>query len=272
MFPTFRLGPWEFQTYGTAYAAGLVLAGMLAFIRLNRLPEPPRRHMRDVLSAIAGGLAGTYLAGIFPTLQRFTQTGVLAWVPRASFIGTLAGGALAVILPSYRDPVSVGWRLDRGGLPWPLLLAVGRIGCLGAGCCGGRPTDSPLALWLPDETGRWAMRYPTQIMSGVAELLIFGLLLAVERYGQRRVGIDRTWPFDGFLFSLYVGLFCLERFCLEWLRADAMPLLGPLSWAHLVTLVGMGAALAVIACGLRRARRLEATTTPAGRPPVSQPR
>ena len=142
MFPTFRLGPWELQTYSTAYAAGLVLAGMLAFIRLRRLPEPPPRHMRDVLAAIAGGLIGTYLAGIFPTLQRFIQTGELAWVPRASFIGTLAGGALAVILLSHRDSVSLGWRLDRGGLPWPLLLAIGRIGCLGVGCCGGRPTDS----------------------------------------------------------------------------------------------------------------------------------
>jgi phosphatidylglycerol---prolipoprotein diacylglyceryl transferase len=255
MFPTFRLGPWVFQTYSSAYAAGLILAGMLAFIRLRRLPEPPARHMRVVLSAIAGGPVGTYLSGIFPTLQRFIQTGELAWIPRASFIGTLAGGALAVIIQFYRDPVSLGWRLDRGGQPWPLLLAVGRIGCLGIGCCGGRPTASALALWLPDEAGRWAMRYPTQIMSGVANLLIYGVLLAVERYGQKRAGKEGTWPFNGFLFTLYVGLFCLERFSMEWLRADAAPLLGPLSWAHLVTLAGMGAALVVIARGLRRARR-----------------
>jgi hypothetical protein len=45
---------------------------------------------------------------------------------------------------------------------------------------------------------------------------------------------------------------------MEWLRADATPLLGPLSWAHLVTLGGMGAALAVTARGLRRAHRSEA--------------
>lgn len=272
MFPTFRLGPWELPTYSTAYAAGLMLAGMLAFIRLNRLPEPPSRHMRDVLAAVAGGLVGTYLAGIFPTLQHFIETGELVWISRASFIGTLAGGALAVILLSRRDSVSLGWRLDRGGLPWALLLAVGRIGCLGIGCCGGRPTDSPLAMWLPDEAGRWAMRYPTQIMSGVANLLIFGILLAVERYGQKRAGKDRTWPFNGFLFCLYVGLFCLERFSMEWLRADATPLLGLLSWAHLVTMGGMGAALAIAVRGLREARRSETPPRPARRMPGLLPR
>jgi len=257
MFPTFHIGPWEFQTYSTAYAVGLMVAGMLAFIRLRRLPESPRRQMCYILVAIVGGLIGTYLSGVFPTLQHYIQTGELVWIPRASFIGTLAGGALAVILVSYRKPVSLGWRLDRGGQPWPLLLAIGRIGCLGVGCCGGRPTDSALALWLPDEAGRWAMRYPTQIMSGVANLFIFGILLAVERYGQKRVGKDRMWPFNGFLFALYVGLFCLERFSMEWLRADAMPLLGTLSWAHLVTLGGMVATLAVMARGLRRTWRSE---------------
>ncbi len=254
MFPTFRLGSWELSTYACAYAAGLVLAGMLAFIRMRRLPEPPQRHMRDLLAAIAGGLAGTYLSGIFPTLQRYIQTGEWAWIPRACFIGTLAGGAGMVILLSYRDVVPVGRRLDRGGVPFTLLLAVGRIGCLGVGCCGGRPTDSPLAMWLPDEAGQWAMRYPTQIMSGISELLIFGLLLAVEWYGKQRVGPDRTWPFNGFLFSLYIGLFCLERFSLEWLRADTMPFLGPLSWAHLITLAGMGMVVMVMARGLSRAQ------------------
>jgi len=62
----------------------------------------------------------------------------------------------------------------------------------------------------------------------------------------------------GFLFCLYIGLFCLERFSMEWLRADATPLWGPLSWAHLVTLAGMGAVAAVIVRGVRKARRPEA--------------
>ena len=94
-------------------------------------------------------------------------------------------------------------------------------------------------------------------MSGVANLLIFGILVGVERYGQGRAGTARTWPFNGFLFTLYVGLFCLERFSMEWLRADAVPLLGSLSWAHLATLGGMAAALAVMAaaCGGRGAQK-----------------
>ena len=116
------------------------------------------------------------------------------------------------------------------------------------------------------------MRYPTQIMSGIANLFIFGILLAVERSGQKRAGNERTWPFNGFLFCLYVGLFCLERFSMEWLRADAIPLWGPLSWAHMVTLGGMGVALAVTVRGLREARRSETPPRPAHRMPSLLPR
>jgi phosphatidylglycerol:prolipoprotein diacylglycerol transferase len=259
MYPSFRLGPWRFSTYSTIYALALILVGMLAFHRLRRIPEPPGQVTRVLLAAILGGIAGTYLVGIIPSMQHFARTGNFVWAGSASFVGTLAGGTAAAVLVRRGEPTPLGRVLDLGGLPWPLLLALGRIGCLGAGCCYGRPTGSPLGTWLPDQAGQWAMRYPTQIMSGVANLLIFGLLLAVERYGQKRVGKDRGWPFGGFLFLLYICLFCVERFTMEWLRGDAIPLLGPLSWVHLATLAGLAAVIAIMA---RQFARLRGTAPP----------
>jgi phosphatidylglycerol:prolipoprotein diacylglycerol transferase len=255
MYPTFRLGPWQFPTYSTVYALALVMAGMIAFHRLRRIPEPPDRLMRGLIAAIVGGFAGTYLVGVIPTAQHFALTGDFVWTGSASFLGTLAGGIAAAALVRRGEPTPLGRVLDLGGLPWPLLLALGRIGCIGAGCCYGRPTGSWLGMWLPDPAGNWTLRYPTQIMSGVANLLIFGLLLAVERYGQKRVCKDRGWPFDGFLFLLYIGLFCVERFTMEWLRGDAIPLLGPLSWVHLATLAGLAAVIIIMARQFARSRR-----------------
>jgi phosphatidylglycerol:prolipoprotein diacylglycerol transferase len=259
MYPSFRLGPWQFPTYSTVYALALVLVGMMAFRRMRRLPEPPAHQMRELLLVIAGGFAGAYAVGIIPAIQHLITTGEFVWVGSASFVGLLGGGIAVAALVRRGHTVPLGRVLDMGGLPWPLLLALGRVGCLGAGCCYGRLTVSWLGMWLPDEAGQWAMRYPAQIMSGLANLLIFGLLLAVERYGQKRVGKDRGWPFDGFLFLLYIGLFCVERFTMESLRADAIPLLGPLTWVHLATLAGLAAVITIMA---RQFARLGRMTTP----------
>ena len=87
------------------------------------------------------------------------------------------------------------------------------------------------------------MRYPTQIMSGVINLLVFVTLIVVERYGLRRAretGLEgeRIWPFDGFVFLLYCNLFCVERFTMEFLRGDATPIIGLFSGTHFLTLAG----------------------------------
>ncbi|MGQ9584141.1 MAG: prolipoprotein diacylglyceryl transferase [Anaerolineae bacterium] len=247
MFPTFHLGPWQVPTYNTVYSLALVVVGMVAFRRLRRLAEPPARQMRELVAVILGSFVGTYAVGLVPTVQHFAQTGEWVWTGQASFLGTLAGGLVVAVLVRRGHPIPLGRALDLGGTPWPLLLAIGRIGCLGAGCCYGKPTTSWLGMWLRNLHGEWAVRYPTQILSGVANLLIFGLLLAVERYGQKRVGTDRGWPFDGFLFLLYVGLFCAERFSMEWLRGDVVPVVGSWSWVHLATLGGMVAVAAIVA-------------------------
>jgi prolipoprotein diacylglyceryltransferase len=75
--------------------------------------------------------------------------------------------------------------------------------------------------------------------------------MALDRTSKKRVGNTRGWPFDGFLFLLYIALFCVERFGMEWLRGDRIPLLGPLSWVHLATLAGLAAAIAIIAWRVR---------------------
>lgn len=254
MFPTFQLGPWQVNTYATVYAVALLVAGSIAFFRLLRLEAPIGRLTPRLLLVILGAVAGTYVVGVIPTLVQWARTGRLAWSGEASFVGTLAGGITVTFLVFRHSAFPMGRACDLGGQPWSLLQAIGRIGCMAAGCCGGKPTTSWLGMRLPDEAGQWAVRYPTQLMSGVLNLLIFLLLIAVERYGWRRVGRDRGWPFNGFLFLLYICLFCIERFSMEFMRADHVPLVGPLSWIHLATLAGFLTAAGLIAWNLVRSR------------------
>jgi phosphatidylglycerol:prolipoprotein diacylglycerol transferase len=254
MFPFIRLGASRLPTYSTVYFAATLLVGLYAFHRLRALPTWPAGETRRLLFVVIGGFVGTHLAGIFPTLQVYARTQAFEWVPRASFVGTLAGGTLAGAIASRGDSVPFGRVADLAGMPWPLLLAFGRIGCLGAGCCYGTPTMSWLGMWLPDAAGQWARRYPTQIMSGIANLLIFAILATFEHYARRHARGGVHWPFDGTLFLLYIGLFCIERFGMEWIRGDAVPLVGPLSWVHLATLAGFVSVVALVVRGWRRAQ------------------
>ena len=133
----------------------------------------------------------------------------------------------------------------------PVLQAVGRLGCLAEGCCGGRPSAGALAMTLPGLDGRWLPRHPTQLLAAAADLAILATLLLVERRAARRGGL----AFAGFLAVLFALLTLGKRFLLEFLREQGLPPLGPLTPAQVVCLLGLLVAGALLLLGLARARR-----------------
>jgi len=254
MLPDLQIGPWRLSTYALAYVLAALASDAASVLRLRRLGLPHLVVLRIVLVVTLLGFAGAYLVRVVPTVQRGLQTGLWQWYGGSSYIGgLLAGiGALALLCRWQRIPVARA--LDAVLPTLALAQAVGRLGCFAAGCCYGRPTTTWLGVFLPDNAGNWAVRYPTQLLSAGANLLIFGLLLAVER----RLTVRR----DGVLAVLYVALYCLERLINEALRADAVPLLhaagAALSWAQLYTLVGLALALGWLAWQFARGNNARA--------------
>ncbi len=257
MLPELQIGGLTVHTYGLVLVAGIVVAALLAYHRLQRLGA---QH-RDVLLATAliivgGALGATIGVQAIVWLQRLLAPGVEPNWGGTSVLGLLAGGMAVAVACCLVFRVPVGRAFDLGGLPLPLGQTIGRLGCFAAGCCYGKPTGSALGMYLPADGRAWQVRYPTQLMSAAADLLIFLVLLAVERYGDahlRASGISanppgRTWPFNGFIFLLYAGLYCLKRFGIEFLRGDALsPLWGSLNLVQLLCLVGLVTTTGVIA-------------------------
>jgi phosphatidylglycerol:prolipoprotein diacylglycerol transferase len=244
VLPVLHVGGLIVHTYTLIYIIAIVLAALLAYHRVQRLGA----RQRDVLLATAlifvGGALGA-LAGprVIVFLQRLLRPDTAADWGGTSVLGVVGGGMLTALACCLIYRVPVGRAFDLGGLPVPLAQAIGRLGCLAAGCCYGRATDSWLGMYLPDDNHVWQVRYPTQLLSAGVDLLIFIALLAVERYGNARLRAStaspdppgRTWPFNGFLFLLYAALYCLKRFLIEFLRGDALPpLWGPLNLVQLL--------------------------------------
>ena len=87
-----------------------------------------------------------------------------------------------------------------------------------AGCCFGKPTNVPWAITFTDPfananvgTPLNVPLHPTQLYEAGAELLILGVLLFTEKKGR---------PFAGRTFWLYMLLYAISRFIIEFYRGD----------------------------------------------------
>lgn len=233
MFPTIQLGPLALNTYSLMYSLAFIIGGLLALGRVKGNAREDHLYRNSLVLLVVFVLVGLFLPSYAESYIRSWITGQPRETPHMRVYYGLALGLLACLLYLRHVKLSFLHLMDRAIPVFGLAFAIARVGCLGAGCCGGAVTTSPLGMYAPNTSGVWAMRYPTQIMSMGFELLLFAGLSWL--YNHRRGRLKA----EGAIFYLYIFLFCLERFVLEWLRFDYRPMWGPLSLPHLYMLAAM---------------------------------
>ncbi len=99
-------------------------------------------------------------------------------------------------------------------VPVAVAVAIGRLGCLSAGCCYGVPTDLPWGMRcaLIDDLPR----HPTQLYEFAFHLSLAGLLTVLLRKGIWR----------GQLAKFYIVSYLTYRLCTEFIRPEAHYWLG----------------------------------------------
>lgn len=125
-----------------------------------------------------------------------------ATVGGRAILGGLLGGWLAVFIAKRRMGItrSTG---DLFAYALPAGEAVGRIGCYFNGCCYGKATSFPIAIY---QHGAW--RHPTQLYSSACALLTLCIVFAMRKHVRK----------DGDLFKIYLTIFSITRFAIEFLR------------------------------------------------------
>lgn len=136
----------------------LMIAGLLVFIRyfLYQLEEKggySRSSANRLLLLLGVSLAVTYLcAFVFDGLYHFLE-GEKFSEGGLTFISGFLGGAAAFAVLVYflmKEERKHLLSLFNMLIPGVVLAhAIGRIGCFTAGCCYGKPTDSPLGIIFP---------------------------------------------------------------------------------------------------------------------------
>jgi phosphatidylglycerol:prolipoprotein diacylglycerol transferase len=233
-----ELGPITVYTYGVLLAAAYLLGLKLAMVRAHARGLDQARVLDLGIYIIISALLGAKLLLLVTDWRTFTSSpGELLTLARSG--GVFYGGLIVAVAVSL-------WYIRRVGLPlWTtcdvfapgiaLGHVVGRLGCLFAGCCYGKPTDLPWGITFTDpfaaaNVGTPLNRplHPTQLYEAGAEALILIILLATESRGRR---------FAGRTFWLYMLLYAISRFIIEFYRGDDRGAVGMFSTSQFISIV-----------------------------------
>lgn len=180
--PGLDLAAVDALTY--AVAIGIVVGGRLGFVvqHLDTLWRDPLFPFR----LTEGGM--TFFGGLIGVLLAF------AWAGRKYQTGSLA-------------------LTDIGVIPAPLGLAFGRIANFVNGELVGKPTNGHWGVIFPDVDN--VPRHPSQLYESLSHFLLFGILVATNRYAPNWVR-GRA----GRLSYLFLTIYGFERFLTDFFRSD----------------------------------------------------
>jgi phosphatidylglycerol:prolipoprotein diacylglycerol transferase len=213
----FKLGPIPIHSYGFLIAIGFLTAVYVIRKLAERAQLDAERVLDLTFWTLLVGFAGARLLFIITRWEFFMSE------PTAMFRvweGGLVffGGPLAAMpfglwyLRRFKMPI---WRTLDVLMPGLVIAhSFGRMGCLMAGCCYGKPTGGDwgvrLNSELVDPQFRNMLLHPTQVYESLALLILFFGLLWIFR---RR-------HFDGQVFLTYMMAYPVIRSLVEIFRGD----------------------------------------------------
>ena len=217
----FNAGPITIYSYGVLLAAAY-LAGLWLAVRRARAAGIDGNRIMDLLIwVIIAALVGAKALLFIVDFEHFTSS----WEEFTTLLrsgGVFYGGLIAAILVTIYQ-----LRKHRLAL-WPsadlfapgiaLGYMVGRLGCLMAGCCYGKPTEVAWAITFTDPAANFNVGtplnialHPTQLYESAAGLVLLVAMLLIEK---------RPGAFAGRTFWSFAFGYSVLRFIIEFYRGD----------------------------------------------------
>ena len=248
------LGPIEITGYGLMLMVAFLMGGWLIALQLRQAGLKEDYAADMVAAAVIGGIIGAKLWYVALTgdPDALFSRGGLVWY------GGFIGGALAVILNSWRLRVPLRWTMQLAAPALAAAYALGRVGCFLVNDDYGRPTDLSWGMRFPEglppstaenlknlfgipipegvDPATVLAVHPTQLYEVLAMLVAFAVLWSLRRKGHP----------VGWLFGLYLVFAGVERFLVEFLRAKDDRFLGAFTLAQLTSAIIVVIGLAIL--------------------------
>ncbi|MBT9177399.1 MAG: Prolipoprotein diacylglyceryl transferase [Firmicutes bacterium] len=233
--------------YGLLITLGMVLGILLAWREVRRQGENADWFLDMILFAVPAGLLGSrlffvmfnwsYYAANLPSILNIREGGL-------AIHGGIFGGVLAGVLYTRYRRVNFWHWADIAAPSLILAQAIGRWGNYFNEEAYGYPTTGPWAMFIAGE-----YRHPTFLYESLWNLAVFALLLWMLKRKK----------FHGQIAAIYAIGYSVGRFWIEALRVDSL-MVGPLRAAQIVSLVLVGAGIAIYYSQSRRSAESSRST------------
>jgi phosphatidylglycerol:prolipoprotein diacylglycerol transferase len=258
-----RIGPISVYAYGAMLALAFIVGTYLAVKRGKRQGIESTKIVDLSLYILVSSILGARILYVVLNWNYYKENilDVLKlWEGGLVFYGGLLTAFFTVDWVLKRNKLSVDKVADILSAPIALGIAIGRIGCFLNGCCYGKisykwgicfpAVDNPLPFTqqafdglIPFDAQCTLPVLPTQLYESVACLLIFFLLLWLERHKH----------FPGFSFWMFILLYSFSRFIIEGMRYyDANFIWGAFTVSQVISVGLFICALTVLVMGARR--------------------
>lgn len=281
MYPVlFRIGDFAITSFGLMMFFSFIGGAWATSKMLKHYGLDPEL-IWDMLAWIAiGGVVGAkvyYLALHMGDLMRsplreIFSRGGLVWY------GGLFGGILAYYLQIRRRKLPMAVMFDATAPALMLSIAIGRLGCFLVGDDYGKYTTGPFGIAFPEgsppstagelrsmgdaipasiQNTEVVTVHPTQLYEIAIVMPLFFMLWRLAKKGLK----------PGQLFAVFLGVYSIERFFIEFVRAKGDRYLVGLSTSQIVSIVLLG-----IAFWLWNKQKTAAVWTPSSAPAGAKPK
>ncbi|MFC1892172.1 prolipoprotein diacylglyceryl transferase [Thermodesulfobacteriota bacterium] len=235
----FSIGPVTLHTYGLFVALGCI-AGILTAVHIGKSKGITAQQVMDMgFIIVLWGIIGSRLAYVFMNFSYYISHPLYIfkiWQGGLVFSGGLVAVLIALAWYIRRQDLSF-WQVGDLWSPAASLgQGLGRIGCLMAGCCYGKPTNLFWGITFSNSECLAPVNislHPTQIYSSLSGFIIFAVLLTIHKRKS----------FKGQVLIWFLILHSTSRLLIERFRGDDRGLLAGSEW----TMTQAGASIILFA-------------------------
>lgn len=226
----FSIGPVVIHGYGLMIGIGFMLCVIMGMKRAKKQGLNSEAIIDIALIGIVTGFLGAKLLFVIVELEDFLKN-PMSVLGSEGFVvyGGVIAGVLSGIIYCRVKKLEFFKYFDLAAPSIALAQGFGRIGCFLAGCCYGRETDSWCGVVFPagGQAPVGVKLIPTQLFSSAGDFAIVLVLILYHKKAKR----------TGDVGALYMLLYGIGRFIIEFFRSDDRGAIGVLSTSQAISIV-----------------------------------